>query len=223
MKIIAVSDLHGNLIRIRESCDLFVIAGDWSPLYCQHDCTQTLSWIDSTFIPWMKRLNAKHIVFIPGNHDIVCTLSCFKNEFDYFLKRNNCTNISYLCNSGITIFGRKIFGIPNSESPNGWAFSDQYNQTYDFDDDTDILITHQPPRFGNVGYVRQFNKEFGSVDLRNEILRSNISLNICGHIHTGDHTPTQTTLNNGNTAIIQNTSILDENYEVAYPYTVTNI
>lgn len=223
MKIIAVSDLHGNLIHIRESCDLFVIAGDWSPLYCQRDYIETLSWIDSTFIPWMKRLNSKHVVFIPGNHDIVCTLPFFEKEFKSFLKRNNCTNISYLCNSGITIFGRKIFGIPNSESPNGWAFSNQYNQTYDFDDDTNILITHQPPRFGNVGYVQQFNKELGSVDLRNEILRSNISLNICGHIHTGDHTPTSATLNNRKTAIIQNVSILDENYEVAYPYTVINI
>lgn len=223
MKIIAVSDLHGNLINIRESCDLFVIAGDWSPLYCQRDYIETLSWIDSMFIPWMKQLNAKHVVFIPGNHDIVCTLPFFEKEFKSFLKRNNCTNISYLCNSGITIFGRKIFGIPNSESPNGWAFSNQYNQTYDFDDDTNILITHQPPRFGNVGYVQQFNKELGSVDLRNEILRSNISLNICGHIHTGDHTPTSATLNNRKTAIIQNVSILDENYEVAYPYTVINI
>ena len=223
MKIIEVSDLHGNLIRIRESCDLFIIAGDWSPLYCQHDCTRTLSWIDSTFIPWMKRLNAKHVIFIPGNHDIVCTLPYFKKELEYFLKRNNCTNVSYLCNSGITIFGKKIFGIPNSESPNGWAFSKQYNQLYEFDDDTYILVTHQPPRFGNVGFVRQFNKELGSVDLRNEILRSNIKLNICGHIHTGDHTPTQALLNNGNTAIIQNVSILDENYEVAYHYAVINI
>ena len=52
--------------------------------------------------------------------------------------------------------------------------------------------------------------------MRNEILASNIELNICGHIHTGDHNPNLITLNNGKSATIQNVSILDEEYQVAY-------
>ena len=67
----------------------------------------------------------------------------------------------------------------------------------------------------------RFNKEFGSVDLRNEILRSNISLNICDHIHTGEHETTHIVLNNGKSAIIKNMSISDEDYRVAYdPVTI---
>lgn len=32
MKIIALSDIHGNLINIKNSSDIVIIAGDWSPL-----------------------------------------------------------------------------------------------------------------------------------------------------------------------------------------------
>ena len=224
MKIIALSDQHGNLEQIKDSCDVVVIAGDWSPLYCQQDYTDVLNWWDSKFIPWMKALDTNHIIIIPGNHDLACTRSSFKDDIDKLIKRHDMKDkIHYLCFDSITIGGKKFYGNPNSESPSWWAFSDQCNQTYEFDADTDILITHQPPRFGNVGFVRRFNKEFGSVDLRNEILRSNISLNICGHIHTGDHSATHIILNNGKCAIIKNVSILDEDYRVAYEPAVIEI
>ena len=217
MKIIALSDQHGNLESIKESCDVVVIAGDWSPLYCQQDFISVLNWWDKRFLPWMKTLKTDHIIVIPGNHDFACTYKFFEEELNKVLSRHKMTNkVNYLCKSSVTIGGKKFYGNPNSESPSGWAFSMPYNQTYEFDEDTDILITHQPPRFGNVGFVKQFNKELGSVDLRNEILRSNIDLNICGHIHTGDHNLTPAILNNGKVATIANVSILDEDYRVAY-------
>ena len=50
MKIIALSDQHGNLNPIRDSCDVVAIAGDWSPLYCQQDYTDVLDWWDDKFI-----------------------------------------------------------------------------------------------------------------------------------------------------------------------------
>lgn len=224
MKIIALSDLHGNLIKIRESSDVLVIAGDWSPLYCQQDYTEVISWWNSMFIPWMKELDTNHIIIIPGNHDFICTHSFFRDDIDNLLKRHSMSDkIHYLCFDSIIIDGKKFYGNPNSESLSWWAFSKQYSQTYEFDDDTDILITHQPPRFGNVGFVMRFNKELGSVDLRNEILRSNISLNICGHIHTGDHNTIPVILNNGKGAIIKNVSILDEDYRVAYEPAIIEI
>lgn len=224
MKIIALSDLHGNLDKIYDSCDVVVIAGDWSPLYCQHDAYSILNWWDRKFIPWMKQIDTSHIVIIPGNHDLACTLSFFKSELDTILKRNKVENeVHYLCHDSIIINGKKFYGNPNSESPRCWAFSNPYNVNYDFDDDTDVLITHQPPRFGNIGFVRQTNREFGSVDLRNKILDSNISLNICGHIHTGEHGCHSIILNNGNEARVYNVSILDEDYRVAYKPTVIEL
>lgn len=217
MKIIALSDQHGNLEQIRESCDVVIIAGDWSHLYCQQDCMSVLNWWDKKYAPWMKALKTSHIIVIPGNHDFACTYRFFKEDLYKILARHRIDDrVHYLCYDSVIIDEKKFYGNPNSESPNGWAFSKTYNQIYEFDEDTDILVTHQPPRFGNVGFVKQFNKELGSVDLRNEILRSNIDLNICGHIHTGDHNLTPAILNNGKLATIANVSILDEDYRVAY-------
>lgn len=224
MKIIALSDQHGNLEAINDSCDVVVIAGDWSPLYCQQDCVSVLSWWDRRYLPWMKTLKTDHVVIIPGNHDFACMYKFFRDELYEILKRHKMIDkVHYLCHDSVIIDGFKFYGNPNSESPNGWAFSMPYNQTYEFDEDTDILVTHQPPRFGNVGFVKQFNRELGSVDLRNEILISNIKLNICGHIHTGDHNLNQIVLNNGSTAYIKNVSILDEDYRVAYEPAVIEI
>lgn len=224
MKIIALSDQHGNLNKIKDSCDVVVIAGDWSPLYCQQDCMAVLNWWDKKFVPWMKTLNTSHIVVIPGNHDLACTYAFFKDELSKILLRHSMSDkIHYLCFNSIIIDGKKFYGNPNSESPSGWAFSRPYNQTYNFDNDTDILVTHQPPMIGNIGYVRQFSNELGSRDLRDKILNSNITLNICGHIHTGSHGEHSVVLYNGKRASVYNVSILNEEYRVAYEPTVIEI
>lgn len=220
MKIIAVSDLHGNLISIKDSCDVLVIAGDWSPLYNQQDYYSVMNWIDKRFIPWMISSNANDVIFIPGNHDFACTYSFFEDDLNNIIKRHHINNIHYLNKSSIVLNGVKFFGLPENESPGGWAFSNQYNQKYIFDKDTDVLITHQPPMIGDVGYVKIYNKELGSRALRDAILSSNIKLNICGHIHTGAHGETPVMVNNGNYSCIYNTSILDEDYKVAFKPTV---
>ena len=133
-----------------------------------------------------------------------------------------CDKIHYLCFDSVIIDGKKFYDNPNSYSHSLRSSSNQHNKSYEFDD-TDILITHHPPRFGDVRFVRRFNKEFGFVDLRNDILRSNISLNVCGHIHTGDHETTHIVLNNCNSAIIKNMSISDEDCRVAYEPVIIEI
>ena len=183
-----------------------------------------MNWWDKRFIPWMKSINANHFVVIPGNHDLACEYGFFEDEITKILTRHKMIKkVHYLCNDSVVIDGKKFFGTPNSESPSGWAFSREYNQVYNFDSDTDILVTHQPPRVGDVGYVKQFNKEFGSRDLLEKILESNIELNICGHIHTGSHEEHPIVLHNGKLASVYNVSILDEDYTVAYDPTVIEL
>ena len=183
-----------------------------------------LEWINNKFIPWMKSLKADHVVFIPGNHDLICTYSFFEKDLAEFINRYKCRDkIHYLNNSSIVLYGYKFFGIPNNESPSCWAFADQYNQVYEFDDDTDILITHQPPRIGNAGFTPLYNREFGSLELKNKILDSSILLNICGHVHTGDHGGINYILKNRSVAKIYNVSLLDEDYRVAYKPTIIEL
>ena len=224
MKIIALSDIHGNLIKIEEECDVVVIAGDWSPLYSQHDYIAIMDWISKKFIPWMMCLKADHVIFISGNHDIACSYSYFEDDLENLLYRFNAKKkIHYLNRKSIIIDGKKFFGIPDTEGLTGWAFSKLYNVDYSFDEDTDILITHQPPQIGDIGYVSLYKKDFGSISLRDKIHESNIKLNICGHIHTGLHGEHTTAVKNGNLASVYNTSILDEDYIVAYSPTVIEI
>lgn len=224
MKIVAISDLHGSLIPIRDKCDTLVIAGDWSPLYCQHDSIEMMGWIATKFTKWMKKIDADNIVFIPGNHDMICTYSFFEDDLKKILLRSNLLNkVHFLNMNSVTINGIKFYGNPNNESPRGWAFAKQYNQVYKFDNDTDVLITHQPPLVGDVGYVKLYHKEFGSKELQDRIKESNIQLNICGHIHTGSHEEHKLQLNNGKIARIHNVSILDEDYDVAFSPTVIEL
>lgn len=224
MKIIAVSDLHGNLISIKDKCDIFIVAGDWSPLYIQDDYYTMFDWIDYELIPWLLKINSEHIILIPGNHDLICEVKRFKDDFDRSLFVHGIYNkVHYLCHSSVIIGGKYFYGNPNNESPSGWAFSKQINQKYKFDKDTDVLITHQPPKIGNVGYVSKYHRDLGSKSLRDEIFNSNIELNICGHIHTGEHGETPIMLNNGKLASIYNVSILDEDYIVSYKPTIIEI
>lgn len=224
MKLLALSDLHGNLVNISGSYDVLIIAGDWSPLYIQNCYNDMMSWISYDFIKWLSGINAKHIIFIPGNHDFVCTMPSFRYSLDSILLQNGLKNrIHYLNCTSVKLYNKKFYGLPFTEGLNGWAFSSVYNPDYSFDSDTDILVTHQPPKFGNVGLVKYTNKDFGSISLRNEILNSNISLNICGHIHTGDHSTTKILLNNGREASVYNVSLLDEYYRIAYKPTVIKL
>lgn len=218
MQIIAISDLHGHLINITDHCDVVVIAGDWSPLSIQHNHKYMLDWMDHTFIPWMTQLPCSHVVFIAGNHDIICESDNFVKTFDSLLYKHNAIDkIHYLNHNYIIIDGLKFYGVPDTEMiSNIWAFANTLQVNWDFDTDTDILITHQPPKFGDLGYVYEFNKDFGSYDLNQAIKNSCIKVNICGHIHTGSHQEHLITNNYNKLTHLFNVSILDEDYSIAY-------
>lgn len=217
MKILATSDLHGLLPIIHDTCDVFVIAGDWSPLQIQFDIYAMYHWIDSDFIPWLKSIHAKHIVIIAGNHDMVCESYQFDKQFKDMLSSYNLKQrVHYLCRSSVKINKYKFYGMPDTDGYSQWAFSNCTN--YSFDPDTDILITHQPPKCDNVGYVRQYRKDFGSIALYNSIACSHLTLNICGHIHTGDHNEHFIVNKQGETRVY-NVAMLDEDYKPAYSVT----
>lgn len=224
MKIIALSDLHGNLIKINKQSDIVIIAGDWSPLYIQHYYEAMIDWISSQFVPWMSSLPTQYIVFIAGNHDFVCTNSCFIHDLNEILLHNNVLNkIFYLNRNSVSLLNKKIYGIPDTEQLRNWAFSRIANIDYSFNNDIDILITHQPPKYYDLGYVKDKGTDFGSIDLLNSIKQSNVKLCICGHIHTGAHGEHLLKLNNDNQARLYNVSILDEQYNYMFDPTIIEL
>ena len=70
MRLIAISDLHGNLPEIKEQADIMIIAGDISPLYIQGRKSDMISWLKNEFIDWINSLNVETVYLIAGNHEI---------------------------------------------------------------------------------------------------------------------------------------------------------
>lgn len=142
-----IADLHGNYLKL-EGGDLLIIAGDLTG----NDSDEE----HKDFIFWLAQLQTsehkyKKVIYIGGNHD----------NFLYDPNRHGAIktttwNIDYLCDSGTEFEGFKIWGSPWTTTFKGMnpmckAFTvDTEIQLGDkFESipwDTDILITHSPPR-----------------------------------------------------------------------------
>src|SRR5687768_2713638 len=68
--VVAISDLHGNLPDNIPECDLLLVGGDICPYYDHSMMTQAV-WLSRKFADWVRRLPAKEVVVIAGNHDLI--------------------------------------------------------------------------------------------------------------------------------------------------------
>lgn len=232
MRILACSDLHGDLPKIQQSAEMLLICGDFSPLelQCYHD--YMMSWIDEIFLPWIKSLNVEKVVFIAGNHDFVCAQSGFKLKLKTLLEKQGIQDkVIYLCNDLVDIVIKKehvtVYGTPYVHNCTGWAFAlPVADSIFANIPKCDILLTHQPPAIASFGstYFRKRGKTHKSCG--NHMLARVLSekearcrLSVFGHIHTGRHTPM--TLPNG--CVINNVSLKDESYNIAFPVWYYNL
>src|SRR5262249_33524902 len=69
MKVVAVSDLHGNLPAI-PPCDLLLLAGDITPVR-DHRLAHQAEWLDTTFRAWLNQVPARKVIGVAGNHDFI--------------------------------------------------------------------------------------------------------------------------------------------------------
>lgn len=138
-KVVATSDLHGNLPQVPE-CDLLIIAGDLCPVW-NHDLKYQRYWLDTDFRQWLDSVPAKDVIAIAGNHDFL---------FQYFPEQVPQLRWVYLQDRTIVWNGYKIHGSPWQPNLQRWAFYlDKETIQFMWDRipiDTDILITHTPPK-----------------------------------------------------------------------------
>ena len=221
MKLIAISDLHGNLPEIKENADIMIIAGDISPLNIQGNKSKMIKWLKTTFIDWINSLNVEKVHLIAGNHDWV-----FENCSDSLIVELHMLSNSklvYLCNQETEYYdsdGKKwrIFGTPNCRQFGNWAFMRDDNTLEEIykaiPKDIDILISHDAPYgcsdicFENV-YWR--GEHIGCVPLRDIILEKSPKMVFHGHLHSSNHEIEML----GKSEIV-NCSLLNENYELGY-------
>lgn len=183
-KILHISDTHTyhRLLTI-PPVDLIIHSGDGSnpkdPYTNEHEIMN--------FLNWYAIQDAQHKVYVPGNHDTSIEKGLVKKE--EFTDRG----ITLLIDEFITIEGIKIWGSPwTPDFGHGWAWNKDRSKLYDIwqqiPDDTDIIITHGPPRgILDLAYDREKIMEFcGCRALYKRILEIKPKFSMFGHIHNNN-------------------------------------
>lgn len=130
------------------------------------------------FIDWFGEQQAKHKIFIAGNHDFAFAN---KEKFDY------PEDVHYLENTGIELDGVKFWGSPITPIFYNWAFMEDDKGQKDYFDliptDTNVLITHGPP-LGHLD-LSLHGVRCGSQALKDRVLDVEPLIHVFGHIHEG--------------------------------------
>ncbi|KAH6700006.1 putative phosphoesterase [Cadophora sp. MPI-SDFR-AT-0126] len=174
--VVCISDTHNTFPSI-PSGEILIHAGDATQSGTLEEFQATIDWLDS--------LPHRHKVIIGGNHDLVLDPNAAgtRREGRSAIDWKGVTSLE---NDSVTlncVGGRqiKIYGSPFTPKHGNWAF--QYprsrNVWYNtIPEDTDILITHGPPR-------AHLDLGYGCDYLLDELWRTRPKLHVFGHIHGG--------------------------------------
>lgn len=216
-----MSDLHGYIPEIPK-CDIVCISGDIVPLKIQRHDEACKTWFKEIFQSMFEK--CEHVIMTWGNHDFIGHYLynkeySGKEQSELLFGKNSKFHI--LIDESIEIDGIKFYGTPWCPNLNNWAFygASEY-LTYVFNkipEDTDILLTHCPPKYGKQGVVLQkcwnYLKDFGCQELYDVIKSKNFKelYVVSGHIHSGSHDFEE---ENGIKYI--NVSLKNEDYKITY-------
>lgn len=203
MKLCIISDTHNKHKRLAKlpEANVIIHCGDFTSMGHSHEIVE--------FMKWFSKLEQfEHKIIIAGNHDWLF-------ETNGILAREKVPeNVIYLEDCEVIIEGIKFYGTPVQLPFCNWAFNrpeEKLKQHWEaIPDDTDVLITHQPP-FGIFDWSVYDNKHTGSPSLYFEVVeRIKPKVHCFGHIHSGY-----------GVKIIENTTFingsnLDEDYMCVY-------
>lgn len=176
------SDTHTEhkLLEIPRGIDIAIFSGDCSnprdPIRNEREVTD--------FLKWFSKLRIEHKIFVAGNHDVSIERGLVsRGDFVKY-------GIIYLENDYVVIDGIKIFGSPYQPTfGKGWAFNKARHSLDEvwaqIDQDTDIVVTHTPPKtILDVSYYQNEIDHCGCNALKRHILtRIKPKLHLFGHIH----------------------------------------
>ena len=184
-KLWHISDTHTyhKLLNVPEDVYLVVFSGDCSN---PRDPAKNEKEVRD-FIEWFGGLPIEHKIFVAGNHDTSIEKGLVtKEDFDK-------AGIIYLEDSYAVIDGVKLYGSPYTPTfGQGWAFNMDRSKLdelwSEIDSDTDIIITHGPPKtILDVAYHKGEIDHCGCNALKRHILgRIKPTLHLFGHIHNSE-------------------------------------
>ena len=175
MKIIHLSDTHNRHKELQlEEGDVIIHSGDATNMGSISEVTE--------FLTWYGKLSHTYKLFIAGNHDWL-----FEKEPTLAMELCKENNVTWLNSESIEIDGLKFYGESAQPHFCAWAFNIKepwlLKEKYDdIPNDTDILITHCPPK----GYLDLTvrGEHVGSNELQHSLQRLNkLKLHCFGHIH----------------------------------------
>jgi Icc-related predicted phosphoesterase len=179
-RIVAISDTHSrhHQFGTLPDGDILIHAGDAT---VQGKFDEVIE-----FNRWLGTLPHKHKIFVAGNHDFL-----FERAPD--LARVLITNAVYLQDSFVVIEGLKIYGSPWQPRFFDWAFNLDRGATIRrkwgrIPDDTDVLITHGPPKGILDMVIDRWTGTYEAVgceELLPIVQRIRPRVHIFGHIHAG--------------------------------------
>lgn len=174
MRIVALSDTHNrhDAIQVPDG-DVLVHAGDITG-------RGRLSELEA-FAAWWKAQPHRHKVIIAGNHDF-----CFEREDERDVACEMLDGSHYLQDEMVVLEGLKFFGSPWQPWFFGWAFNLRRGpalaDTWQaIPEDTDVLVTHGPPR--GVLDETSTGENVGCDDLLRRVEGIKPRLHVFGHIH----------------------------------------
>ncbi len=179
LKILFISDTHGfhRDLKIDEDTDMVIHSGDasnWRNPY--KNLSEMLE-----FLHWFHQLKVKYKIFVAGNHD-----TSIEHKI---IKMSDYPSIIYLEHESVVIEGIKIFGSPYTPTFGDWAFNRNRDKLFNYweaiPEDTDILVTHGPPKgILDLSCDRDNKFEYcGCLSLLKKVLKIKPKYHAFGHIH----------------------------------------
>ncbi|KAJ9148902.1 Calcineurin-like phosphoesterase [Pleurostoma richardsiae] len=180
IRVVCLSDTHDLVPAAVPDGDLLIHAGDLTD-------GGTLADVQAQ-LDWLARLPHRHKVLVCGNHDSWFDPSSRRPEDRASGAEPDFRGVHYLERSGVTLEfagGRmlNVYGAPDIPECGGSEFAFQYSRGQDpwrgtIPTETDILVTHGPPRY-------HLDLNLGCAGLLEEVWRVRPRLHVFGHVHWG--------------------------------------
>ena len=240
IKVIAISDTHGDLPKIEEVFDLLLVGGDIAPNFDHvrtYDREGQRFWFQNTFVQWVVSLpfsdeNSK-VVFIGGNHDFWLEeeSGSFNTDGysaiwpDVIIPCSNRLVYLYDQTYRFTKGGEYIdvYGTPWCKVFGRWAFMIPDNKLElafnNIPENVDILLTHDAPAIPPYGFITEGNwagEDAGNKPLAKAIMEKKPRWAVHGHIHSSPHEIGVVSHPDGTSTNIACVSYKNESYSPVY-------
>lgn len=178
MRLVCISDTHGLHRQLRDipDGDVLIHAGDFLGV-------GKLDELED-FNEWLGGLPHRHKIIIAGNHD-------WAIQDHPEAARLLITEAVYLEDEGVEVESIRFWGSPWTPYFRNWAFNLKRGEPLarrwaKIPDNTDVLITHGPPRgILDEAHVNFRVERAGCQDLADRVEQLRVKAHIFGHIHEG--------------------------------------